>query len=165
MIPASARKEAPLNMLVAMGLAAVLCIFIGTQPHYLYALLPWTVDYWPYDTTHVLSQLQLLFFSALAFVWLNKQGLYPPELRSLNIDAEWLYRKLLPNASARVYEMTRRIGGSLADSVSTSLGLAVRTMGETRFGRFHLAASWPTGSMVFWIAIILGFFLLADDIH
>ncbi|MGD8934685.1 MAG: Na(+)/H(+) antiporter subunit D, partial [Gammaproteobacteria bacterium] len=73
-------EEAPLNMLVAMSIAAVLCILIGTQPQLLYALLPWPVDYWPYDTTHVLAQLQLLFFSALAFVWLNKQGLYPPEL-------------------------------------------------------------------------------------
>ncbi|MCK5921200.1 MAG: Na(+)/H(+) antiporter subunit D, partial [Methylococcales bacterium] len=72
-------KEAPVNMLVAMGLAAVLCLFIGIQPQYLYAMLPWEVDYWPYDATHVLTQLQLLFFSALAFVWLNKQGLYPPE--------------------------------------------------------------------------------------
>jgi len=46
--------------------------------------------------THILAQLQLLFFSALAFVWLQKQGLYPPELRSINVDVEWLYRKLFP---------------------------------------------------------------------
>ena len=86
-----------------MSIAAVLCVFIGAQPQYLYALLPWEVDYWPYDTTHVLAQLQLLFFSALAFVWLNKQGIYPPELHGVNIDAEWLYRKLLPNGARAVY--------------------------------------------------------------
>jgi hypothetical protein len=36
---------------------------------------------------------------------------------------------------------------------------------STRFGRFNLAASWPTGSMAFWLAVILGIFLLADAMH
>ena len=38
-------QEAPLNMLIAMSIAAALCIFIGLQPLYLYALLPWEVEY------------------------------------------------------------------------------------------------------------------------
>jgi multicomponent Na+:H+ antiporter subunit D len=89
-------KEAPTNMLVAMFIASVLCIAIGSYPHLVYQLLPWENSYQPYDVTHTLTQLQLLFFSALAFVWLNRQGLYPPELKSVNIDFEWTYRKLLP---------------------------------------------------------------------
>lgn len=88
-------KEAPANMLFAMSMAAALCLFIGMQPQLLYAILPWQVDYWPYDLTHVLTQLQLLLYSALAFVWLNRMGIYPPELRSTNIDAEWMYRRAL----------------------------------------------------------------------
>jgi len=28
--------------------------------------------------------------------------------------------------------------------------------------RYHLAASWPTGSMVLWIGVILGGYLLFD---
>lgn len=110
-------KEAPTNMLVAMGIASVLCIAIGSYPAALYSLLPWDHDYVAYDITHTLTQLQLLFFSALAFVWLNKQGLYPPELRSVNIDFEVVYRKLLPavgrqlaalsNASMRMLQITR----------------------------------------------------------
>ena len=39
---------------------------------------PNPVDYEPYTTTHVV--LQLLFFSALAFVILKLTNLYPPEL-------------------------------------------------------------------------------------
>jgi multicomponent Na+:H+ antiporter subunit D len=113
--------EAPRNMLLAMALAAVLCILIGCLPQYLYALLPWEVDYWPYDTTHVLAQLQLLCFAALAFVWMEIKGYAPPELH------------------ATMYCRT-----SLAD--------------------YHLAASWPTGSMVLWIAIFLGGYLLLDVI-
>lgn len=83
-------EESPANMLLAVAIAAALCIFIGNQPQYLYALLPWQVDYRPYDLTHVLAWMQLLFFSAMAFVWLNKVGLYPPEPHPVNIDAEWL---------------------------------------------------------------------------
>ncbi len=117
-------KEAPVNMQVAMGLAAVLCIAIGVNPQWLYQMLPWELDYTPYDLTHTLTQIQLLFFSALAFVWLNKQGLYPPELRSVNLDAEWFYRKLLPKSGRKVTAMVSRVrdeGRQLGSSVSEQL--------------------------------------------
>ncbi len=86
-------KEAPANMLVAMGLAAFLCIFIGSFPRFLYELLPYAVDYQPYTYDHVLGQLQLLFFSAMAFTLLLLSGIYPAEIRAINLDADWLYRK------------------------------------------------------------------------
>ena len=92
-------KEAPTNMLIAMFIGSSLCIAIGVYPQLVYQLLPWENSYQPYDLTHTLTQLQLLFFSALAFVWLNRQGLYPPELRSVNLDFEWMYRKLIPEAA------------------------------------------------------------------
>lgn len=91
-------KEAPTSMLIAMGIAAVLCIGIGSFPNLLYSILPYSTDYNPYDVTHVLAQIQLLVFSALAFVWLKLSGIYPPELRGLNIDAEWVYRRGLHSA-------------------------------------------------------------------
>ncbi len=91
-------KEAPTSMLIAMGIAAVLCIGIGSFPNLLYSILPYATDYNPYDVTHVLAQIQLLVFSALAFVWLKLSGIYPPELRGINIDAEWVYRKGLYQA-------------------------------------------------------------------
>lgn len=155
-------REAPLNMLVAMSIAALLCVFIGSQPQYLYSLLPWEVEYWPFDTTHVLSQLQLLFFSALAFVWLNKQGLYPPELHSVNIDAEWLYRKLLPATASTVFRSSRGVVRDNEKIIRTKIKQAGAEIRNTSAGRFHYAASWPTGIMVFWIAVILGAFLVAD---
>ena len=89
-------KEAPFNMLLAMGIAAFLCIGIGVYPGPLYAILPYLVDYVPYTTAHVITQLQLLMFSALAFTYLMLTGLYPPELKSTNLDFDWLYRRLLP---------------------------------------------------------------------
>jgi multicomponent Na+:H+ antiporter subunit D len=86
-------KEAPLNMLLAMGIAAFLCIFIGSFPGPLYSLLPYPVEYVPYTAPHVLGQTQLLFFSALAFTLLILSGIYPAEMRCLNVDADWFYRK------------------------------------------------------------------------
>jgi multicomponent Na+:H+ antiporter subunit D len=89
-------KEAPGNMLAAMAIAAALSIFIGCYPWLLYDLLPYATGYNPFDSTHVLAQLQLLFFSALAFTWLKLKGLYPPELHAINLDVDWTFRKLLP---------------------------------------------------------------------
>ncbi|UUX50027.1 Na(+)/H(+) antiporter subunit D [Nisaea acidiphila] len=89
-------KEAPVNMLLAMGAAAVLCVGIGVWPEPLYALLPYDVDYVPYTTSHVITQLQLLMFSALAFTVLMLTRIYPPELKSTNLDFDWVYRRLLP---------------------------------------------------------------------
>ncbi len=86
-------KEAPFSMLVAMGLAAFLCIFNGTFPAFLYSLMPYQVDYAPYTLTHVVTQTQLLFFSALAFTTLMLLRIYPPELRSVNLDVDWFYRQ------------------------------------------------------------------------
>lgn len=113
-------KEAPTNMLVAMGIASALCILVGSYPALLYSLLPWENNYVAYDITHTLTQLQLLFFSALAFVWLNQKGLYPPELKSVNLDVEWIFRKALPGIGNGIYRLassTKRI------AVSSSLSL------------------------------------------
>jgi multicomponent Na+:H+ antiporter subunit D len=86
-------KEAPLNMLCAMGIGAIFCIGIGCAYPYLYRLLPFGVDYHPYTTAHVITQLQLLCYSALAFAGLQMVKLYPPELRSTNLDSDWFLRK------------------------------------------------------------------------
>ncbi|MEF8824375.1 MAG: Na(+)/H(+) antiporter subunit D [Desulfohalobiaceae bacterium] len=86
-------QEPPLNMLLAMGFTAFLCVFLGFFPQPLYDILPNAVDYAPYTSTHVLSQLHLLMFGALAFCLLILSGYYPPEIRALNLDTDWVYRK------------------------------------------------------------------------
>jgi multicomponent Na+:H+ antiporter subunit D len=52
------------------------------------------MGYHPYDATHVITQLEILLFSALAFTLLNLWGKYPPELPSVNLDIDWIYRKV-----------------------------------------------------------------------
>ena len=156
-------REAPLNMLIAMTIAAALCLFIGMQPQYLYAMLPWQMDYWPYDVTHVLAQLQLLFFAALAFVWMEIKGYAPPELHSTNLDIDWFYRKLLPKTGRSIYRASRKLREGFDSVISSSLQGTQTLLRRTRFSD-HYLADWPTGSMVMWIAVILGGYLLMDHI-
>jgi multicomponent Na+:H+ antiporter subunit D len=153
-------KEAPAHMLIAMTLAAVLCIGIGVFPAALYAVLPLPMDYEPYTASHVLSQTQLLVFSALAFSWLMRNGIYPPELRSTNLDADWLYRgvgaraawgatlvlRALFAAGRRTSDAIGRAGGSALEHLHGSEGVFART--------------WSTGGMVMWVAILLAAYLL-----
>ncbi|MEP4079167.1 Na(+)/H(+) antiporter subunit D [Haloferula sp.] len=87
-------EEAPLNMLVAMGITAFMCIFVGSFPNaFLYKMLPTGATYQPYTVAHVTDQYALLFFSALGFILLIRSGLYPAEIRSTNVDADVIYRK------------------------------------------------------------------------
>lgn len=153
-------KEAPTSMLIAMTIAAALSMCIGIFPQTLYALLPYQTDYQPYTTTHVITQLQLLFFSALAFTWLVRQGLYPPELRSVNLDADWVYRK--PGFWLAQYAVQTVVAGEQRVTVwikRLSFNVGVR------LHRHHgpqglLAKTWPTGSMVLWVAFLLGVYLI-----
>ncbi|WDZ80369.1 Na(+)/H(+) antiporter subunit D (plasmid) [Ensifer adhaerens] len=83
-------REPPRNMLVAMAMAAVLCIAIGVFPERLYALLPYPVAFEPYTGAHVTESLGLLMFTALGFV-LFLRALDPEN--TISIDTDWFYRK------------------------------------------------------------------------
>ena len=153
-------KEAPANMLLAMGITAVSCIAIGIYPTMLYKLLPYNVDFIPYTSSHVITQLQLLLFSALAFCILYRNKLYPPEIPSLNLDFDWFYRK--PGAY-----LIRGLGSIIAEgekNIHNALKKFVFVAGS-RLHRHHgpqgiLSKTWPTGSMVMWVAFLLGAYLI-----
>lgn len=145
--------EAPRNMLLAMGVAAVLCIFLGSYPAALYGLLPWDAGYAPYTYPHVIVQVQLLLFSALAFAWLKLTGIYPPELRSVNLDADWLYRRL----GARLVEAT----AAGAAHVSRALDRLVSGYAVDAGGRLApLARAAATGTAALLVAVVLAAYLI-----
>ena len=99
-------------MLLAMGVAAFLCIFIGLLPGPLYNILPHPVDYQPYTGAHVLHTFQLLSFAALAFCLLILSGLHPVEMRVILLDTDWFYRK-----GAKVfYRLANRLPGVKGDA-------------------------------------------------
>jgi multicomponent Na+:H+ antiporter subunit D len=89
-------KEAPRNMLVAMGIASLLSVIIGVYPNALYGILPYAVTFDVWEAGHLLGELQLLSFAILAFVFLMVRGLYPPEIDSTVLNTDWFFRKLAP---------------------------------------------------------------------
>lgn len=153
-------REAPLNMLAAMAIASVLCIGIGVFPGALYAILPYDVSYHSYTLEHVVTQLQLLIFSALAFTVLMRTGLYPPELRSTNLDSDWIWRKPVKWISGRLHKaLLGSLSGATENGAKAGANLTKALFiehGPT--GR--LARTRPTGSMAFWMTVLLGAFLI-----
>ena len=147
-------KEAPLNMLVAMFVTAFLCVFLGVFPDFLYAILPYEVNYQPYTFSHVISQMQLLCFALLAFTIIMKIGLHPPEIKAINLDVDWIYRRLLPTFIVRI--------GSLLTSFILSTDLKWKgaiNSGEKFLSRsfgptMNLAKIFTSGTMILWIAVI-----------
>ncbi|MDQ2092171.1 Na(+)/H(+) antiporter subunit D [Marimonas arenosa] len=155
-------KEAPPHMLLAMAITAFFCVYIGVNPEPLYALLPYEVKYEPYTTTHVVTQLQLLFFSALAFTVLMRTGIYPPELKSVNLDFDWTYRKAGP-AILRYLRAVAGASGAYLGSVLSGWAIGIFHRFQHSTGpEGRLAQSWPTGAMVLWIAILLGVTLVVS---
>ena len=148
--------EPPRNMIVAMSLAAALCIGIGCFPQALYSMLPYATDYSPYDASHVLSQLQLLAFSALAFMSLKLYRIYPPELRSIHLDAQWVYRRLVPVLVAKLMTVVIRIDRRIRSFALRWMTFAILGLARHHRSEGVLARSWPTGSMVLWVAVLLG---------
>jgi len=117
-------KEAPWNMLVAMGLASALCIFLafpwgGYQM--LYSLMPYEANYTPYTVDHVVFQLQLLFAAISAFCLLKKFKLYPAEKRAEILDFDWSYRKLGLGVVRWIGAMWTRLGVNVSRLTNTAI--------------------------------------------
>lgn len=83
-------KEPPKNMLWAMGLTSLLCFVIGVYPQSLYVLLPFNVNYHPYNAMHLSEMMLILSFTGVVFFLLLKK-LAPED--KMNLDMDWFYRK------------------------------------------------------------------------
>lgn len=166
-------KEAPFPMLLAMGIASFLCIFIGLPAFgmilghtWLYEMLPFPHKAMAYSSDslftwdHILVQMQLLVLAIFAFVCLKRFGIYPAEERGTILDSDIVYRK----------------GGfglaTWAGSVWGKVGPAMTAVFEGIFSRAYeriYAAFSPqglaargalTGGMAVWAAGLLGVTLL-----
>ena len=97
---------------------------------------------------------------ALAFSVLMRTGIYPPEMRSVNLDFDWTYRRfgfgLAKGAAAAVGALNRA-------AAQAALGAAQRT-GAWVYGLHGadgmLARTWSSGGMAFWVAVMLALYLL-----
>ena len=113
-------KEAPLNMIVAMIIASALCILIGIFPSTFYQILPYKINYQPYDFSHVIGQLQLLTFAAFAFICLWHFKIYPPELNSTVLNSDWIYRKMIPGILIPLFKLVEKINQKFEELMITS---------------------------------------------
>lgn len=155
-------KEAPAHMLWAMGITAALCIAIGVYPDPLYALLPYEVVFHPYTIGHVVGQLQLLLFALLAFGVLMRTGIHPPEIRAVNLDFDWIYRRALPRLIAWLAAVMARLWHAHSAFWQRRMLGIYQRLYASHGPEGRMAQVWPTGSMVLWIAVLLGVTLVVS---
>jgi len=145
--------DPPVNMQISMVFFAVICIAIGIFPNVLYAMLPYSVDYEPYTAPHVITQLQLLLFSGLAFF-----VMLPLMKRTLTIslDFDWFYRRLAPLLTTLVFnnfckgqEIINKIIHILKSKLSFGNKLNIR-----------LSVGNSVGFIVFFFSILLFYFVV-----
>lgn len=153
-------KEAPWNMLVAMGLSSFLCIAAawplgGYQ--FLYSLLPYEVKYSPYTGDHVAFQLQLLFAAMVAFALLKRWGVYPDERRAEILDFDWTYRRAGKRAAVWADAMWTRLSantGKLRETVTVGTGRRLSQMFSPA-GAFSSAAPSGIASILTGVMLIV----------
>jgi len=151
-------KEAPTNMLVAMGIAAFFCIYIGVRPEWLYQFLPYQpVDYNAYTMGHLLWELQLLLFVGLVFFALLK---YVGPKEKITIDTDWAYRKAAPKAVGFIHQHGTTAWHGILTGLRWPLDKVVEVTARHHGPQGALARTWPTGSMVLWVAVLLAASLL-----
>jgi multicomponent Na+:H+ antiporter subunit D len=153
-------QEAPRNMLIAMAAASALCIGIGVYPEPLYRLLPFSVTYDPYTTTHVVTTLQLLLFSALAFTVLMVSGLYPPERESVNLDFDWTYRRALPALGVFSTRIAGRYMTALKQAARRALGNVLEGLERLHRPPGFLGEPWSPGTTAMWAGLLLTAYLV-----
>lgn len=145
--------DAPPSMLAAMALFAVVCVGLGVYPAPLYALLPYPVAYQAYTAAHLVAQLQLLLFAGLAFF-----VMLPLMRRTLTItlDFDWFYRCFLRILYQEFSVRGLRTLAHVRNAVDNQLQRLLATLFRHHGPQGILARSWPIGSMVMWVAVILG---------
>ncbi|MCH2325923.1 MAG: Na(+)/H(+) antiporter subunit D [Rhodospirillales bacterium] len=149
--------DPPLNMRLAMIFFAALCIGLGVFPGPLYALLPFPVAFVPYTAAHVLTMLQLLLFSGLAFF------IFLPVMKrslTVSLDVDWAYRRLLPYSVrylvASFATVDRELRSTFIGVINKVINGAFQYVGP----KGVLARTLPAGAMMFWAVALLAGFLV-----
>ena len=153
-------QEAPKNMLLAMAITAAACIGIGVAPDLLYALLPNSMEFHPYTWDHTITQLQLLFFAGLGFVLLYVNGWYPAEIRAINLDSDWLYRKPLNGLASIGLKAFNRSSIGWQNLRSQTARKLIDISYQSNGPHSQLARGVTVSSMVLIVSILLGCTLL-----
>lgn len=149
--------EPPRNMLAAMWIFSFLCIAIGLYPQALYNILPYPIDYEPYTIDHLVTQFQVLLFAGLAFFAML--GMMKRTL-TISLDFDWFYRKFFKIAAQEFTVRSSVVREGLEQQGYVKARKVINNLYAHHGPQGILARTWPTGSMVMWVAIILGCTLL-----
>ena len=156
-------REAPANMLMAMGIAALICVYLGVNYGVLYELVPFpeaALHYEPYTFDHIVGQMQLLLGAMFAFAFLVRMKWYPDEKRGVNLDTDWFYRRFLADGISWGHAMFGRFWAFIGNLVS---GFRSRTGGKL-FEVFSpigaLSRDIPSGLLAIWTSALLAIVLL-----
>ncbi|MCB1941745.1 MAG: Na+/H+ antiporter subunit D, partial [Candidatus Accumulibacter sp.] len=144
--------DPPASMQIPMILFSVLCIGLGLFPAPLYALLPFEVNYAPYSGAHVVSQLQLLLFSGLAFFVMLS---FLKRTLTISLDVDWFYRMFAPRLVNLLTPLLAGVITGLESAAASVAQRARRTLHRHHGPQGALARTWPTGSMAFWTVVML----------
>ncbi len=149
--------DPPANLRYAMWLFSLLCIAIGLFPAPLYAILPYPVDYQPYTVDHLVTQFQVLLFAGFAFFVMLKQM---RRTLTISLDFDWFYRKFFKEVGAEFTLRTSEVREAHEADLVAGARRLIDKLYEHHGPQGLLARAWPTGSMVLWVAVLLGLSLL-----
>ena len=149
--------DPPHNMRLAMWIFSFLCLAIGLYPQPLYAILPFPIDYQPYTVDHLVTQFQVLLFAGFAFFVMLKMM---RRTLTISLDFDWFYRKFFNEIGNEFTVRTSAAREAREQQAWVGLNRVVDRLYRHHGPQGMLARAWPTGSMVIWVAAMLGFSLL-----
>lgn len=140
------------NMQAAMGIFAAACILLGVFPSLLYQFLPYETGHSAFSISHLVTQLALLTIAALLFF-----VALPRLKRSLidTVDTDFFYRRVGVNIWRSFVHFLIVMNGIYQNYVLDQAKRLPQT-----WIRYHgpdgpLARTWPTGSMLLWVTVML----------
>jgi multicomponent Na+:H+ antiporter subunit D len=149
-------KEAPFNMKAGMFILSVGCLLPGFYPELVYNLLPRQPEYVFYKADKVVTQLQLLMFSGLAFFMML------PMMRrteTISLDFDWFYRVPIKNVLLQCEALLFGLYDVLLKSLRFVTVRISEMMVQYYGPRSVMAGTWGVGVTTLIIAVLLSIFL------
>ena len=150
-------SDPPASMRWAMIFFAFLCIAMGIWPELLYALLPYAVAYVPYTWAHVVTQLQLLLFSGLAFFVLLP---YLQRTLTITLDTDWVWRKALPAVATLTARTIGAVQAVIGRGGQRAISSALTSVTSHYGVDSSFARTWSVRGMALWVLVLLLGYLL-----
>jgi len=148
-------KEAPWNMLLAMGIAAFFCLFIGIYPAWLYSFMPFPVEYNAYSAGHLFWELQLLLFTGLGFFLMIKYLGGEPKI---SVDTDWAYRKWAPKVVIAVADGVRQTWRAFIGALRGLMNGVWQSMRRTYGDQGVMGQTWGIGATTIWVVVFMALY-------